>query len=134
MFCFGHMGVKLRRLRSLNISILAGVILAATSNIAGAEPLAGSQGDKRFPPTLPSSPKDPCTKAWKASVAAGGHSAYAITPYARVRDIFVICGSSLNAKTQAAAEEKAMASCTRTRDSYRGKINIGGVCEIAASK
>ncbi|WP_379061200.1 hypothetical protein ACHMW4_26855 [Mesorhizobium sp. UC22_110] len=67
-------------------------------------------------------------------MAAGGHSAYAITPYARVRDIFVICGSSLNAKTQAAAEEKAMASCTRTRDSYRGKINIGGVCEIAASK
>ncbi|WP_448114303.1 hypothetical protein [Mesorhizobium amorphae] len=118
----------------MNISVLAAVLLTAIPNIASAESLAGSQGDKRFPPTLPGNPKDPCTKAWKAYVAAGGHSAYAITPYSRVRDIFVICGNSLNAKTQAAAEEKAMASCIRTRDSYKGKINIGGVCEIAASK
>ncbi|OCX14720.1 hypothetical protein QV13_20030 [Mesorhizobium hungaricum] len=128
------MGINLRHLRSLNISVLACMLLAATSNITTAGSLAGNQGDKRFPPTLPDNPKDPCTKAWKAYVAAGGHSAYAITPYSRVRDIFVICGNSLNAKTQAAAEEKAMASCVRTRDSYKGKINIGGSCEIAASK
>jgi hypothetical protein len=31
-------------------------------------------------------------------VAASGHSAYATTPYARVRSLYIICGTRLNAR------------------------------------
>lgn len=94
--------------------------------------LAGSEGDKRFPPYLPRNPKDPCTKAYKAYVAAGGHSAYATTPYARIMSSYIVCGGHLNAPSQKAAEELAMKSCQSTRGHY--KVTTGGSCEIAASK
>lgn len=132
MFCLGHMGVKLRHLRSLSISVLACMLLAVTSNTTMAGSLAGSQGDKRFPPVRASDPNSPCNKAWKRYVAASGHSAYATTPYARVRDIAIICGLFVNAKTQAAAEQRALANCTAGLSQY--KLTLGGRCEIAASK
>jgi len=131
-FNIGQMGINLRHLRSLNISVLACVLLAATSNIATAGSLAGSEGDKRFPPVRGSDPNSPCNKAWKAYVAASGHSAYATTPYTRVRDIAIICGQVINAKTQAAAEERALANCQSGLKKW--KLTLGGRCEIAASK
>jgi hypothetical protein len=114
------------------ISLLAGLLLAAAPGVGAAASLAGSKGDVRFSPYLPGNPKDPCTKTFKAYVAAGGHSAYATTPYIRVRDGAIICGMGLNAKSQAAAEGLAMKSCLATRAYY--KVNSGGTCEIAASK
>ena len=108
------------------------MLLAATSNITTAGSLAGSEGDKRFPPTISGHAKDPCTKGWKAYVAAGGHSAYATPPYTRVRDIAIICGQVINAKTQAAAEERALANCQSGLKKW--KLTLGGRCEIAASK
>ena len=114
------------------VSLLAGLLLATAPGVGAAASLAGSKGEVRFSPYLPGHSKDPCTKTFKAYVAAGGHSAYATTPYIRVRDGAIICGAGLNAKSQAAAEELAMKSCLATRAYY--KVNSGGTCEIAASK
>ncbi|WP_318011266.1 hypothetical protein [Mesorhizobium sp. ES1-4] len=94
--------------------------------------LAGSEGDKRFPPALNGDPKSPCTKAYKAYVASSGHSAYATTPYSRVVSLYILCGTRLNAPSQKVAEELAMKSCLATRAHY--KVTNGGACEIAASK
>jgi hypothetical protein len=74
----------------------------------------------------------PCTKAYKAYVAASGHSAYATTPYIRVTSAYIVCGSRLNAPSQKAAEEGALKSCQAAVASHR--FTTGGRCEIAASK
>ena len=113
-------------------AMLAAALVLATSGVGTAASLAGSEGDKRFPPTLPYTEKAPCTKAYKAYVAAGGHSAYATTPYSRVRNLYIICGAKLNAPSQAAAEDGALKSCASTM--ARHKVTTGGQCEIAASK
>lgn len=114
------------------MAILAGFLTIAASGAGMAGSLTGSEGDKRFPPYLPRNPKDPCTKAYKAYVAAGGHSAYATTPYARIMSSYIVCGGHLNAPSQKRAEELAMKSCQSTRGHY--KVTTGGACEIAASK
>ncbi|TPM37603.1 hypothetical protein [Mesorhizobium sp. B2-3-4] len=106
------------------------MIISSGTGVAGS--LAGSEGDKRFPPALARDAKSPCNKAYKAYVAAGGHSAYATTPYTRVMSLYILCGSSLNAPSQKAAEAAAMKSCVATRAHY--KVTNGGACEIAASK
>jgi hypothetical protein len=108
------------------------LLILTAPGIGAAESLAGSKGDTRFHPYLPQNPKDPCTKAYKAYVTASGHSAYATTPYSRVRSLYIICGSRLNAPSQKAAEDMAMKSCQATRSYY--KVTTGGGCEIAASK
>ena len=113
-------------------SILAGLVVATTPGIGLAASLAGQEGDKRFPPFLPHTAKAPCTKAYKAYVAASGHSAYATTPYSRVVSLYIHCGIGLNAPTQAAAEDRALKSCQGTR--ARLKVTTGGACEIASSK
>lgn len=124
--------MKLKYPRTAATSILAGFLIFALSNAGMAGSLAGSEGDKRFPPALNGDPKSPCTKAYKAYVAAGGHSAYATTPYSRVVSLYILCGAHLNAPSQKVAEELAMKSCLATRAHY--KVTNGGACEIAASK
>ncbi|PBC11770.1 hypothetical protein CK230_05545 [Mesorhizobium sp. WSM3859] len=94
--------------------------------------LSGSVGDKRFSPVLPSSLKDPCNKAYKAYVAAGGHSAYATTGFIRVMDGYVLCGANYNSPSQKAAEDLAMKSCQSGLAHY--KVAAGSHCQIAASK
>ncbi|MBZ9694728.1 MULTISPECIES: hypothetical protein [unclassified Mesorhizobium] len=118
--------------RNASTLILSALLLTAAHGVGVAGSLAGSEGDKRFPPYLPRNLKDPCTKTYKAYVAAGGHSAYATTPYARIMSSYIICGGHLNAPSQKAAEELAMKSCLTTRAHY--KVTTGGACEIAASK
>ncbi|WP_179298145.1 hypothetical protein [Mesorhizobium carmichaelinearum] len=113
-------------------SIFAGLLIVAIPSVGTAGSLAGSEGDKRFPPALTRDAKSPCNKAYKAYVAAGGHSAYATTPYTRVTSLYIICGSRLNAPSQKVAEAAAMKSCVATRAHY--KVTNGGPCEIAASK
>ncbi|WP_256749562.1 hypothetical protein [Mesorhizobium sp. Mes31] len=124
--------MKLKYLRTASTSILAGFLIFASSGAGVAGSLAGSEGDKRFPPALNGDPKSPCTKAYKAYVAASGHSAYATTPYSRVVSLYILCGARLNAPSQKVAEELAMKSCLGTRAHY--KVTNGGACEIAASK
>ncbi|MER8976403.1 MULTISPECIES: hypothetical protein [unclassified Mesorhizobium] len=113
------------------ISVLA-LLVTAAPNVGAAESLAGSKGDIRFYPALSGNPKAECTRAYKAYVAASGHSAYATTPYSRVRSLYIICGKRLNAPSQKAAEELALNSCQTLRSHY--KVTTGGACEIAASK
>ncbi len=124
--------MKLKYLRKASTSILSALLIFSASSASTAGSLAGSEGDKRFPPTLSGDPKSPCTKAYRAYVAASGHSAYATTPYARVVSIYILCGARLNAPSQKVAEELAMKSCVATRAHY--KVTNGGGCEIAASK
>lgn len=124
--------MRRRVFQRTTVHLLAGLLILGTPGIGAAESLAGSKGETRFYPYLPQSPKDPCTRAYKAYVAAGGHSAYATTPYSRVRFLYIICGSRLNAPSQQAAEELALKSCQAARNSYR--VTTGGGCEIAASK
>lgn len=117
--------------RRTAMAILAGLLLITSSGFGVAGSLAGSEGDKRFPPNLGAS-KSPCAKAYKAYVAASGHSAYATTPYSRVVSLYILCGARLNAPSQKVAEDLAMKSCVATRAHY--KVTNGGACEIAASK
>jgi hypothetical protein len=122
----------MKHLRMTSTSILAGFLIFSSSGFGVAGSLAGSEGDTRFPPALNGDPKSPCTKAYKAYVAASGHSAYATTPYSRVVSLYILCGARLNAPSQKVAEGLAMKSCAATRAHY--KVTNGGACEIAASK
>ena len=124
--------MRLKYLRNTTVSILAGFLILAIPGVGAAASLAGSKGDTRFWPTMSGDPKDPCTKAYNAYVAASGHSAYATTPYMRVTSLYMICGTRLNAASQKAAEDLAMKSCQATRNHY--KVTTGGACAIAASK
>ena len=117
--------------RNLTLT-LAALLVATAPGISVAASLAGSEGDKRFPPYLPNTQKAPCTRDYKAYVAASGHSAYATTPYSRVRSLYIICGVKLNMPSQKSAEELALKSCEGTV--ARHKVTTGGNCAIAASK
>ncbi|NUS18211.1 MAG: hypothetical protein HOQ25_00200 [Mesorhizobium sp.] len=114
------------------VSILAGFLIFVASGAEAAGSLSGSVGDKRFSPTLSGRATDPCTKAYKAYIAASGHSAYATTSFVRVRDGYVLCGTHYNAPSQKAAEDLAMKSCQSAQAHY--KVAAGGYCQIAASK
>lgn len=122
----------LKYCRKLASSVFAALLIFSTSG-AEAGSLAGSVGDKRFPPSLSLDPKQPCTKAYSAYVAASGHSAYATTFYSRVVDLYIICGSKLNAPSQKAAEDVAMQNCLAGLKKWKVKTASGG-CAIAASK
>ncbi|MDX8524634.1 hypothetical protein RFM68_08950 [Mesorhizobium sp. MSK_1335] len=108
-------------------SVLAGLLIIAVPGHGIAGSLAGSVGDKRFSPVVPASAKDPCNKAYKAYVAASGHSAYATTSFVRVMDGYVLCGAHYNAPSQKAAEDLAMKSCQSARTHY--KVAAGGDCQ-----
>lgn len=94
--------MRFRNCRRAIAPILAGLLIVAAPGIGFAGSLTGSVGDKRFSPVLPSSLKDPCNKAYKAYVAASGHSAYATTGFVRVMDGYVLCGAHYNAPSQKA--------------------------------
>ena len=125
--------MELRYIRKAFTSILSALLIFTASGAAIAGSLAGSVGDKRFPPPLAMNPKDQCRIAYNAYVAAGGHSAYATTFYTRVRDLYVVCGKALNAPSQKAAEDVAMRNCQGGLKKWRFNTASGG-CAIAASK
>ena len=125
--------MELRYIRKAFTSILSALLIFTASGVAIAGSLAGSVGDKRFPPPLAINPKDQCRIAYNAYVAAGGHSAYATTFYTRVRDLYVVCGKALNAPSQKAAEDVAMRNCQGGLKKWRLNTASGG-CAIAASK
>ena len=125
--------MELRYIRKAFTSILSALLIFTASGVAIAGSLAGSVGDKRFPPPLAMNPKDQCRIAYNAYVAAGGHSAYATTFYTRVRDLYVVCGKALNAPSQKAAEDVAMRNCQGGLKKWRLNTASGG-CAIAASK
>ncbi len=116
----------------ITASMLAGLFMVAAPGAGSTASLAGNKGDIRFYPYVSGSLMEPCTKAYKAYVAASGHSAYASTPYARVRSLYIVCGSRLNAPSQKAAEEGALKSCQAGLNGH--KFTTAGRCEIAASK
>ena len=113
--------------------MLAGLLVATTAGAAAAGSLAGSKGDVRFPATRGSDPKSECNVAYNAYLAASGHSAYATTFYSRVVDLYIICGSKLNAPSQKAAEEMALRNCQAGLTRWKVKTASGG-CAISASK
>ncbi|CCV05919.1 conserved exported hypothetical protein [Mesorhizobium metallidurans STM 2683] len=125
--------MRLRLFQKTTVSILAGLLILAAPGVSAAESLAGNKGDIRFYPTLPGSPKDPCTKAYNAYVAASGHSAYATTFYSRVVDLYIICGARMNAPSQKAAEDLALRNCRAGLKKWKVKTASGG-CAIALSK
>ncbi|WP_245441982.1 hypothetical protein [Mesorhizobium hawassense] len=121
-------------MRRAAAAMMAAALVASASGISmAAGSLAGSVGDKRFPPPLAMNAKDQCRIAYNAYVAAGGHSAYATTFYTRVRDLYVVCGKALNAPSQKAAEDAAMRNCQGGLKKWRLNTASGG-CAIAASK
>ncbi|TIT66283.1 MAG: hypothetical protein E5W90_13060 [Mesorhizobium sp.] len=113
--------------------MLTGLLVVTTVGAATAGSLAGSKGDVHFPPTMGSDPKSECNVAYKAYIAAGGHSAYATTFYSRVVDLYIICGTKLNAPSQKAAEEMALRNCQAGLTRWKLKTASGG-CAISASK
>lgn len=120
-------------MRRAAAAMLAAAVVLVAPGVGTAGSLAGSVGDKRFPPPLAMNPKDQCRMAYNAYVAASGHSAYATTFYTRVRDLYVVCGKALNAPSQQAAEEIAMRNCVGGLKKWRLNTASGG-CSIAASK
>ena len=120
----------------LSAAICAGLILSfALPASAEAASLAGQVGEKRRGQVLPAYTKGSCGAAWKAYVAASGHSAYASTryagPFARQHEA-IYCGIDRNASSQKAAEQRALASCDSAKKKY--KMRSVGPCEIVASK
>ncbi|MCP9233254.1 hypothetical protein NMG46_23925 [Mesorhizobium sp. LMG 17147] len=111
------------------MSVLA--LLVASAPTGAAEQLAGSKGDSRFPVYFAPGTVGGCGKHYKGYVAAGGHSAYAMTPFNWATE-FTICGAYLNAPSQKAAEALALKSCQSARSKY--KVTTAGACAIAASK
>ncbi len=109
--------------------ILSPLLIFATPGTAGA--LAGSEGDVRYPITIPTGTTGGCGKAYAAYVAASGHSAFAATPIVPATEYF-ICGAKLNAPSQKAAEDLALKSCQASKSKY--KVTVAGACSIAASK
>ncbi|QND59447.1 hypothetical protein HB778_24860 [Mesorhizobium huakuii] len=125
--------MKLKYCRIAAASILSLPLIFSTTGYSQAGSLSGSKGDVRFPPTMGSDPKSECNVAYKAYVAASGHSAYATTFYSRVVDLYIICGTKLNAPSQKAAEEMALRGCQAGLSKWKVKTASGG-CAISASK
>ncbi|WP_366664815.1 hypothetical protein [Mesorhizobium sp.] len=125
--------MRLQIFHKTTVSVLAGLLMLVVPSVGAAESLAGNKGDTRFWPALSGNPKSECTKAYKAYVAASGHSAYATTFQSRVSDLYIICGSELNAPSQQAAEESALRNCQAGLTRWKVKTAAGG-CGIAASK
>jgi len=122
---------------SLTTTICAGLLLSfALSTVADAASLAGQVGEKRRGQVLPAYTRGSCGAAWKAYVAASGHSAYASTryagPYVRNGSEAIYCGADRNAPSQKAAEQRAIALCNSAKKKY--KMHSTGPCEIVASK
>lgn len=121
---------------SFTAAICAGLVLSfAISTVAVAASLAGQIGDKRRSMVLPSYARGECGAAWKAYVAAPGHSAYASTRiggYFRAGAEAIFCGVDRNAPSQKAAEQRAIAGCNSLKKKY--KVKTVGPCEIVASK
>jgi len=122
--------MELKYCRRTAALILAGLLILTTAGASQAGSLAGSKGDVRFPPTLGTGE---CNVAYKGYVAASGHSAYATTFYSRVVDLYIICGTKLNAPSQKAAEEIALRNCQAGLTRWKLKTASGG-CAISASK
>jgi len=123
--------MTLKYCRRSSASILAGFLILIAPGAEAAGSLAGSKGDVRYPVSFPAGTTGGCLKAYKDYVAAGGHSAYASTPIARMTEFF-ICGTHVNAKTQKAAEDAALRSCQAGLKKW--KFQTSGACSIAASK
>jgi hypothetical protein len=122
--------MKLIIVKAAAASMLAlGLVVAPGAEAAGA--LAGSKGNVHYPVYFPPGTKGNCGKAYDAYIAGGGHSAYASTPIARMTEFF-ICGVSLNAKSQQAAEDLALRNCQGGLKRY--KFQTSGACSVAASK
>ena len=118
------------RLQKTAPIILAAALLAASPTLA-AESLAGKVGTKRSSVYFPQGSEGGCEKAYKAYVAAAGHSAYAATMSGPGIYNFV-CGARIDVGSQAAAEKAAVADCEAGRKKYKVKF-IGG-CKVVASK
>jgi hypothetical protein len=116
-------------LRRLIVSALLVTGGATNASFAAAASLAGSEGDVRSRPHFGDG--GGCNKAWSQYVAASGHSAYATTPYDRMAEA-IICGSSINAGSKAAAETNALAQCNAGLK--RWKMSVVRKCGISASK
>jgi hypothetical protein len=122
--------MKIINVKAAAASILVAALVAAPgAEAAGA--LAGSKGNVHYPVYFPPGTKGNCGKAYDAYIAAGGHSAYASTPIARMTEFF-ICGISVNAKSQQAAEDLALRNCQGGLKRY--KFQTSGACSVAASK
>ena len=117
---------------ALCAAVMASLAIPATVEAAS---LAGQVGDKRRGQVLPAYTRGSCGAAWKAYVAAPGHSAYASTryagPFARQHEA-IFCGIDRNASSQKAAEQRAIARCNGAKSKY--KMRSVGPCEIVASK
>ncbi|MET2827690.1 hypothetical protein [Mesorhizobium shangrilense] len=113
------------------LSILAPLLIFITPGTAAAGSLAGSEGDVRYPITIPTGTTGGCGKAYAAYVAASGHSAFAATPIVPATEYF-ICGARLNAPSQKTAEDLALKSCQASKSKY--KVTVAGACSISASK
>ena len=112
-------------------SILVGLLIFSTTGISQAESLAGSKGHVHFPVYTAPGSTGGCGKHYREYVAARGHSAYAMTPFNWATE-FTICGASLNAPSQQAAEARALKSCQAGQKKW--KVSTAGTCSIAASK
>ncbi|TIM70181.1 MAG: hypothetical protein E5Y60_14435 [Mesorhizobium sp.] len=125
--------MRLQIFQKTTMSVLSTLLILATPGVGAAESLAGNKGDRRFAVNFPAGSTGDCPKAYKSYVAASGHSAYATTFYSRVSDLYIICGSTLNAPSQQAAEERALRNCQAGLTRWKLKTAAGG-CAIAASK
>jgi hypothetical protein len=118
-------------IKRATISLVASLLTLAAPSLGAAGSLAGSKGDSRYPVYFPPYARGDCYKAYKAYVAAAGHSAYASTLVSQTTE-GIICGAGYNAASQKAAEAQALKSCQSIVKKY--KVGASGQCSVAASK
>ena len=123
--------MKVKYFQRIAASILGGLLILTTAEISSAESHAGSKGHVHFPVYIAPGSTGGCGKHYREYIAARGHSAYAMTPFNWATE-FTICGASLNAPSQQAAEARALKSCQAGQKKW--KVSTAGTCSIAASK
>ncbi|QKD04693.1 hypothetical protein EB235_27050 [Mesorhizobium loti R88b] len=123
--------MKLKHCRGTAVPILASLLIFATAGASPAESLAGSKGHVRFPVFRSPGTTGGCGKNYDRYIAARGHSAYAMTPFNWSAE-YTMCGVSLNAPSQQAAEAKALELCKSGLKKW--KVSTAGACSVAASK
>jgi hypothetical protein len=123
--------MKSTYIKRATISLVASLLTLAAPGLGTAGSLAGSKGDSRYPVYFPPYARGDCYKAYKAYVAAPGHSAYASTLVGETTE-GIICGAYINAASQKTAETQALKSCQSAVGKY--KVGASGQCSVAASK
>ena len=124
-----------QRTRTLT-ALLGCAFVLLPPTLASAANLSGQEGDVRRKVMYMNNVSGGCASIFKRYIAASGHSAFAATTIHYWVGPGHVCGISINAGSQKAAEQRAMASCQAALKKYKGagEQKMVGPCYVHMSK